>query len=280
MAPARSRMAFARRGDGNRGRCPSIAKGSRVGDGGLFSMGFADVIAPVPRIRLCTNGRIEYCRGKGDSHLRFAKLTASLCAMSRKREAGGTGRSAASAIYVGGRPVWLVSGEVCATPEGPQGDERWVQLWGTKADDAGFSDLRLGFTRVKGRWIWTGVLLRSPALLTGQRLREIPAISTIAEAAGNFLPGSVPALTVRRRRGRKGHPAEFYLEIGALYDRAISIAPRRPVTHMWRHLLPAEYQDVSEDTVRRWVREMRRRRAASTAAKPIKPRGRKPSAPR
>jgi len=64
-----------------------------------------------------------------------------------------------------------------------------------------------------------------------------------------------PAATIARTRtGAKGHPDEHYRTVAAQYRAAMKSHPSAPTK-----TLIAEYENWSEATVRKWLREARRR---------------------
>jgi hypothetical protein len=144
-------------------------------------------------------------------------------------------------------------------PIGDHAGTEWVRITSSPARKAGIK-LRFGYHLEAGVWRWTGVLIESSivdgkpaAELTSRRLRAVPMIGTLADLARGWLDMEPVRVTATRRRGRKGHPGEFWQQIAELHRQAVKAAPRKHVVWLRAHL-PAKHREVSEDTLRRWVR--------------------------
>jgi hypothetical protein len=151
----------------------------------------------------------------------------------------------------------FVVGSKVPPPYGGKHGTKWVRVTRSSATKAGFTEIRFGYRLESGAWRWTGVLIESAAELNSRRLRALPMIGTLADLARGWLDIGKPVrVSAPRRRGRKGHPLEFWQQIADLYEQALKAAPRRHVAWI-RANLPAAHRDVSEDTLRRWVRLVR-----------------------
>jgi hypothetical protein len=123
-----------------------------------------------------------------------------------------------------------------------------------------------------GRLLCTGLIVGAledpdlPTEIQARTLREIPlaqilgfvarAMSTDPLAAEFFVVGPVPFDQPRLRPGPKGHPPDFYQSISRLYKAAKERQPRAPVKAVRDTINSTrpKSQQVSDATVRRWIR--------------------------
>lgn len=166
--------------------------------------------------------------------------------------------------YVKGGPNQFIN-RLPGDPPDPPAVSRWIELR--------HPDLRESFTRalmrtevVNGRLTCTGIHLETNAELTGADVRAFP-IAAVTPLAATFAKAVNEELrdapiSEAKAMGRRGYEASHYEDVAKLYKQALLREPGKPIWWMTKQYAQDEKRKdpPSDDTVRRWVREVRNNR--------------------